>query len=260
MLEDDFTYVFRKALMGHALTLADAAERAGLQESAVLDFQNGAFSPEIACKLAVVLGLKTEAFAHHATYQPELLDIHGIERIDLPFGDERVNAWLIRAGGAIILFDAGFQTADLAKEVSERCGRLPDRVFITHAHVDHVGAIDYFLAAGIPVHSADLPGTIHMKPGETVLCGPLAVRSCDLSGHAIPSLGFDVDGLAEPVLVTGDALFAGSMGGCKTPEIYRHALERLRVVLGPLPDVTVLLPGHGPATTLGEERVANPFL
>lgn len=260
MLEDDFTYVFRKALMGHCLSLADAAERAGLQESAVLDFQNGEFSPEIARKLAAVLGLKSEAFTRHAAYQPEPLDMHNVERIDLAFGEERVNAWLVRAGGAILLFDAGFQTADLAKEVSERCGRLPDRVFITHAHIDHVGAIEHFLAAGIPVHSADLPGTIHMKPGEIVMCGPLAVRSCDLSGHAMPSLGYDVDGLAEPVLVTGDALFAGSMGGCKTPAIYRHALERLRVVLGPLPDVTVLLPGHGPATTLGEERAANPFL
>ncbi len=260
MLEDDFTYVFRKALMGHELSLADAAKRAGLQESAVLDFQNGAFSPDIARKLAAVLGLNPEAFARHAVYQPEPLDMHSIERIDLPFGGERVNAWLVRAGGAVILFDVGFKTADLTKELTERCGRLPDRVFITHSHVDHVGALEHFLAAGIPVHSADLPGTIHMKPGETVMCGSLAIRGCDLSGHAMPSLGYDVDGLAEPVLVTGDALFAGSMGGCKSAAAYRHALERLRVVLGPLPDVTVLLPGHGPATTLGEERVANPFL
>jgi glyoxylase-like metal-dependent hydrolase (beta-lactamase superfamily II) len=260
MLEDDFTYVFRKALTGHDLTLADAAKRAGLRESAVLDFQNGSFSAETARKLAAVLGLNPEAFARHAAYLPETLDLQGVERIDLPFGEERVNAWLVRAGDTIVLFDAGFKTADLTKEISERCGCLPDRVFITHTHVDHVGALEYFLAAGIPIHSADLPGTIHMKAGETVLCGPLAVRSCDLSGHAMPSLGFDVDGLAEPVLVTGDALFAGSMGGCKSSAAYRHALERLRVVLGPLPDVTVLLPGHGPATTLGEERVANPFL
>jgi glyoxylase-like metal-dependent hydrolase (beta-lactamase superfamily II) len=62
------------------------------------------------------------------------------------------------------------------------------------------------------------------------------------------------------VLVTGDALFAGSIGGCATPAIYQHALRQLREILAPLPDPTVLLPGHGPATTLGEERSANPFL
>jgi glyoxylase-like metal-dependent hydrolase (beta-lactamase superfamily II) len=69
-----------------------------------------------------------------------------------------------------------------------------------------------------------------------------------------------VEGLSTPVLVTGDALFAGSMGGCGAAETYRHAVKRLREVLGALQAVTVLLPGHGPATTLEEERLGNPFL
>ena len=76
----------------------------------------------------------------------------------------------------------------------------------------------------------------------------------------MPSLGYHVEGLGAPVLLTGDALFAGSMGGCNTPELYQHALRRLHAVLDPLPDNTILLPGHGPATTLGEERAGNPFL
>jgi glyoxylase-like metal-dependent hydrolase (beta-lactamase superfamily II) len=67
-------------------------------------------------------------------------------------------------------------------------------------------------------------------------------------------------GLEEPVLVTGDALFAGSMGGCASAVSYRHALRLLREVLGSLQASTVLLPGHGPATTMEEERMANPFL
>ncbi len=76
----------------------------------------------------------------------------------------------------------------------------------------------------------------------------------------MPALGYHVDGFPIPVLVTGDALFAGSIGGCPTPARYQLALSRLREVLAPLPDETLLLPGHGLATTLGEERVANPFL
>ncbi|RYD56127.1 MAG: hypothetical protein EOP83_21445, partial [Verrucomicrobiaceae bacterium] len=99
-----------------------------------------------------------------------------------------------------------------------------------------------------------------MKPGESFRRGPLIVRTVDLSGHYTPSLGYLVDGLSVPVLVTGDALFAGSMGGCDTPSLYQHALARLKDVLTSLPDSTVLLPGHGPATTLGEERSGNPFL
>lgn len=260
MLEDDFTYVLHKALRGHDLSPAKAASLAGISESKVLDLLGGSFSGETARSLAPVLGLNTEALARHADYQPEPLALAGIERLDLPFGGDSVNAWLVRAGDVVVLFDAGLETSDLTKALDTSCGRLPDRVFITHAHPDHIGALGYFLDAGIPVHSADLAGTVHMKPGDAVFCGPHSIRACDLSGHADPSLGFHVEGLGAPVLVTGDALFAGSMGGCGSPAGYRHALGRLREVLGPLPDGTVLLPGHGPATTLGAERVANPFL
>jgi glyoxylase-like metal-dependent hydrolase (beta-lactamase superfamily II) len=66
--------------------------------------------------------------------------------------------------------------------------------------------------------------------------------------------------LQAPALVTGDALFAGSIGGCATPAIYQQALRTLRAALAPLTDQTLLLPGHGPATTVGEERAGNPFL
>ena len=260
MLEDDFTYVLRKSLMGHALAPAEAAARAGIPETQVLSFLRGTFSAETARKLAPVLGLNAEAFAGHAFYQPRPLALSGIERLDLPFGGEQVNAWLVRSGGSIVLFDAGFESRDLLRALDSRCGRLPDRVFISHAHRDHVGALKRLLEAGVPVHAAGIAGTIPMKPGDAVFCGPLAIRACDLSGHASPALGFWIDGLSQAVFVTGDALFAGSVGGCGSPAIYQHALRRLREVLAPLPDATLLLPGHGPATTLGEERAANPFL
>ena len=260
MLEDDFTYVLRKALMGHGLAPAQAAQRAGIPENDVLAFLRGTFAPETARKLAPVLGLKANAFAGNDIYQPRPLSLPGVHRLDLPFENERVNAWVLRDGDATILIDAGYETADLLKALDAVCGGLPDRVFITHAHRDHVGAVNHLVSAGLPVHGAEIQGAIPMQPGDTVFCGPLSVRACDLSGHAMPALGFHVDGLARPVLVTGDALFAGSMGGCGTPAIYQHALRRLRNVLDPLPDETILLPGHGPATTLGEERIANPFL
>ncbi len=260
MLEDDFTYVLRKALTGNGLTPGEAAKRAGVPEEDVAAFQNGVFSRETARQLAGVLGLNADAFARHDGYEPAAPELSGVVRLDLPFGGERVNAWLVRDGGTAILFDAGYQVPDLLRAIESHGVLLPDRVFITHAHRDHVAAVEHFLSAGVPVHAAEIPGTLAMKAGDAVICGDLAVRACDLSGHATPALGFHIEGLARPVLVTGDALFAGSTGGCASPAIYQHALRRLREVLGPLPDATVLLPGHGPATTLGGERVANPFL
>ncbi len=260
MLEDDFTYVLRKALMGHGLSPAEAARRARLAESDVTGFLGGTFSARTARKLAPVLGLREDAYGAHNFYHPLPVMLPEVHRLDLPMGGEQVNAWLLCKDDTLVLFDAGYETADLTDMLDSACGRLPDCVFITHAHRDHIGALSYLLQAGVPVHAAGIADTIPMLPGDAVQCGPVTVRACDLSGHAVPALGFHVECLAMPVLVTGDALFAGSIGGCRTPELYRHALLRLGDVLGPLPDATVILPGHGPATTLGEERAANPFL
>jgi len=259
-LEDDFTYVLRKALTGNGLTPAEAASRAGVPEQDAQSLLAGTFSSCAARKFAPVLGLSAEAFARHAHYLPEPPELSGIARLDLPMGGEQVNAWLVSADGSCALFDAGYDPRDLMDAIRSRRRHLPDRAFITHAHGDHIGALQQLLANGMPIHAADIAGTIHIRPGDTVTCGPLTIRACDLSGHATPALGFHIGGLSRPVLVTGDALFAGSMGGCATPATYQHALRRLREVLAPLPDDTVLLPGHGPATTLGQERVANPFL
>jgi glyoxylase-like metal-dependent hydrolase (beta-lactamase superfamily II) len=260
MLEDDFTYVLKKALLGNGLAPAQAAERAGIAEADVLSVLRGAFSRDTASRLAPVLGLNAAAFAAHAEYDPAAVESAFFERIELPFEGEHVNAWLIRHGGVLVLIDAGYRSQDLLDALQKRCGRLPDRVFITHGHRDHVGAIGDLLAAGVPVHADEIEGTISMKPLDTVFCGSMAVSACDLSGHYRPALGFHLEGLGQPVLVTGDAVFAGSIGGCGTPEIYQHALRQIRTVMTGLPGNTILLPGHGPATTMGEERVSNPFL
>ena len=260
MLEDDFTYVIRKAFKGLALAPGEAALRAGLPEKEVLSFAKGNFSADIARRLAPVLGLNPEALAKHDRYLPKPLALENIHRLDLPFGQEQVNAWLVWTNDAVILFDTGYNKGSCTAALDGIGAPPPQQIFITHDHGDHIGGNRDFIAAGTIINGAVIDGAKSMNPGDSIHCGTLTIRACDLSGHATPSLGFFVDGLAQPVLVTGDALFAGSMGGCNTPELYQHALTRLRQVLTPLPDNTVLLPGHGPATTLGEERASNPFL
>lgn len=260
MLEDDFTYVIRKAFKGLSLSPGEAASRAGLPEKDVLSFLRGNFSADTARRLAPVLGLNPEALATHDHYQPKPQSLPEIHRLDMPFDEERVNAWLIWTTDEAILFDTGYEPDSCAGALDDICAPILDRVFITHGHRDHIGGIRSFIERGNIPYGSQIDEVWPMSPGESISCGSLVVRACDLSGHYTPMLGFHIEGLAQPVLITADALFAGSVGGCDTPELYQQALDRLRKVLAPLPDRTVLLPGHGPATTLGEERARNPFL
>lgn len=260
MLEDDYTYVIRKAFKGLALAPGEAALRAGLPENEVLSFSRGNFSADTARRLAPVLGLKPEALAKHDRYLPRPLALPDIHRLDLPFSGERVNAWLVQSGDTRILFDTGYEPTSCITALDALGAPALDHIFITHAHQDHIGGIPSFIARKNVLHGSHIENARPMHPGDAIHCGPLTIRACDLSGHANPALGFHIDGLAQPILVTGDALFAGSIGGCGTPTLYQHALRRLKEVLAPLPDSIILLPGHGPATTLGEERANNPFL
>jgi hydroxyacylglutathione hydrolase len=77
------------------------------------------------------------------------------------------------------------------------------------------------------------------------------------SGHSLGGMSYVVNGLARPVAIVGDSIFAGSMGGGGVS--YEDALRNNRQKILRLPENTVLCPGHGPLTTVGEERKHNPF-
>jgi glyoxylase-like metal-dependent hydrolase (beta-lactamase superfamily II) len=80
-------------------------------------------------------------------------------------------------------------------------------------------------------------------------------------GHSSGSVVFGLTGADEPVLFSGDVLFAGSIGRCDLPGGSMAEMERsLREVILPMDDATVVHPGHGPATSIARERVSNPYL
>jgi hydroxyacylglutathione hydrolase len=252
MLEDDFADVTRKAIRGLGLTAGEAAERLGLPENEVLTFLRGDYSDRVAQDLSALLHLNHAALRALRSYQPKPLQQPHVHRLDLPAIGDRVNAWLIGVPGATLLFDT--------EALSAMGVDSPDHIFITHGHHDHIGGNRSFLKMNLTIHASDLRDCRQISPGDSIQCGPLTVRACELSGHATPGLGYHVEGLSSPVLITGDALFAGSIGGCATPALYQQALTCLQHTLAALADSTILLPGHGPATTLGEERGSNPFL
>jgi glyoxylase-like metal-dependent hydrolase (beta-lactamase superfamily II) len=102
-----------------------------------------------------------------------------------------------------------------------------------------------------------LAGAEPFADGKGFVLGALTIATRRTSGHARGGTTFVVTGLAKRLAVVGDALFAGSMGGGLVD--YDEALRTNRAAIFTLPDDTVICPGHGPLTTVGEEKLHNPF-
>lgn len=260
-LEDDFTWVLRKALKGRDLAPTEAATLAGLPPAEVLALSRGRFSAAIARQLAPVLDLNPAAFSALPDYHPQIDLPAGITRLAFPYDDGFVNAWLVQHGATTLLIDTGPAQA-MIEPFLALAGSTSLEVFITHPHHDHVGG----LAALHRRHrlhapaAATLPDADTLTAGDGVTCGSLIVHALDLDGHCHGALGFLIDGLRLPVCAVGDALFAGSVGGTPDPARHALALDRIRRGILTLPDPTILLPGHGPPTTVALERRHNPFL
>jgi glyoxylase-like metal-dependent hydrolase (beta-lactamase superfamily II) len=136
-----------------------------------------------------------------------------------------------------------------------------DSVFLTHTHEDHIADLDRLVAAtGAPVYVSEREPHSAAKPfpdGANFKLGGLAIGTLPTWGHSPGGTSYVVTGLAHPLAVVGDALFASSMGGSRDTyaEQYRHNVEKILT----LPEDTVLACGHGPLTTVGQEKAHNPF-
>lgn len=259
MLYDTTADVIRKALRGLDMAPSIAAALSHLPEREVIASSRGPAGEDTLSRLSSALQLDAKALAGLPDYHPPDPAIDSIIRLELPFDDETVNAWLLDSGegGLPLLFDTGDGPNDV-RGALDQLGVQEVEAFITHSHADHTGGL-----VGLHGILRSLAGPDHgeiLQPGDRIQRGTLEIRVIGLPGHCPGALGYVVGGLEVPVCITGDALFAGSIGGCAPGEPYRQAMDSLRREVMTLPDETLLLPGHGPATTVGSERKANPFL
>jgi glyoxylase-like metal-dependent hydrolase (beta-lactamase superfamily II) len=100
-------------------------------------------------------------------------------------------------------------------------------------------------------------GAEAFEAGHKFVVGTLQIETRPTSGHSRGGITYVVNGLPRRIAVVGDAMFAASMGGGMVS--YEDALQNNRRQILSLPDDTILCPGHGPLTTVGEEKVNNPF-
>jgi hydroxyacylglutathione hydrolase len=157
------------------------------------------------------------------------------------------------------------------------------QIVITHAHIDHVGGAmklraatrapillnqnDYALLKMLDAQAAWIgmpsPGKVDIDrsvtTGETVSAGSLTADILHTPGHTEGSICLYF--AADKKLIAGDTLFAGSVGRTDLPGgSMQKILHSLHDTVLALPDDTLVVPGHGPLTTIGEERESNPFL
>ncbi|RZQ65561.1 MBL fold metallo-hydrolase [Amycolatopsis suaedae] len=207
-------------------------------------------------------------------------------------GGLQANCYLIGTGpgGECLVVDPGEGAADGVEAALREHDLRPAAVLATHGHFDHVlSAATIADAHGVRtwIHPADrhlltdplaaLGPELAAAVGELDMAGPAAVADLEegrlelagltvtvdhTPGHTPGSVVFRLDtDEGGHVALTGDTLFAGSVGRTDLPGGSVHELESsLRTAVLPLDDATVVLPGHGPATTVGRERSANPFL
>jgi hydroxyacylglutathione hydrolase len=189
------------------------------------------------------------------------------------------NCWLISADGTddAVVVDPGF-SAERVLGMLRDAGRRPVAVLATHGHLDHVGAAAELCGDDLPfhIHEADVlaltdpeawgagydVGPVPVKDVRTLADGDVLtfagfrIEVIHTPGHTPGSVCFRTDGW----VMAGDLVFAGTIGRSdfpnSSPEDMRRSLRRFLE----LPDPLLVLPGHGPRTTVERERARNPYL
>ncbi len=209
-----------------------------------------------------------------------------------PAGAFATNCYAVATGPGqeCVVVDPGMDAVEPLARMLAEDGLKPVAVVLTHGHLDHTFSVlpvcdGYDIAAYL--HPADsgmladparwhgpqlaplisgvrLPDPTDVRPlvdGAVLDLAGVELTVRHAPGHTRGSVVFTLDLEDGPGLLAGDVLFAGSVGRVDLPGgSWEDMLRSLRDVVLPLDDDTVVLPGHGPATTIGRERAANPYL
>lgn len=205
-----------------------------------------------------------------------------LEVVTLPNGQLAENCYLIadRASGEAAIIDPGEEASMFLAELDTRAWSLR-AIWLTHAHIDHImGVGPVHRATGAPIHLHPLdrsiydalpqygawlgmeldpppPPSVDLRPGSQVRVGRFAFDVRFTPGHSPGSVSF----VGHGMVFGGDVLFNGSIGRTDLPGgDFRTLLTTLQSQFLSLPDSTIVHSGHGPDTTIGAERLTNPFL
>ena len=201
-----------------------------------------------------------------------------MERLTIQVGGFEVNCSILSENGKAWIVDPGNE-ADRIIDLLEKKGLEPAAILLTHAHFDHISAV-----AGLQQAYPELPVYIHPDDAKVIthpfnqyppeyppVPMPANIKDCRECGIAtvIETPGHTPGGVCYflpskdgsiPLLLSGDTLFASSIGRTDLPGGNMATLMESLKKLTALPDDTLVIPGHGPHTTIATEKRANPYL
>ncbi len=270
-LEDNLGDIISKSRASANVSVQDAAAAAGLS---VDEFSAFAETGKITRRpnfqaVAVKLGLhaaKLEGIANGWLPAKRDLGIWRELRMITTAGTGfNVNCYLIwdEVTREAALFDTGFEAQPIFDLIDGNTLQLK-HVFITHTHADHVAALDpirsRFPKVKLHSNARSAPVDQRNRANDFIHLGSLRITNRDTPGHAEDGVTYVIGNWpddAPSVSVVGDAIFAGSMGGAQ--QLADLAKQKIRDQIFSLPADTLICPGHGPVTTVGEEKEHNPF-
>jgi glyoxylase-like metal-dependent hydrolase (beta-lactamase superfamily II) len=270
-LEDHLGDILRKARNAAKVTAEAAARAAGLSERELSDLENsGKFikHPNFSA-IAELLGLHPGKLQDIANgwppQQPDLSLWRELRSIATTRGGNTVNCYLVwdEVSREAALFDTGWEAEPILDLLEENRLQLK-HLFLTHMHEDHVAAMtglrEKFPKLHLHTNSKSAPPQHRNRANDFIQLGSLRITNRETPGHAEEGVSYIIGNWPEDaphVAIVGDTLFAGSIAtGFQSWETLK---EKIRQQIFSLPDETLLGPGHGPLTTVAQEKAHNPF-
>ena len=200
----------------------------------------------------------------------------------LVLGPVQTNCYLVMNTdtGGILVIDPADKAGRILEEAKKMGGKI-EKILLTHGHYDHIGAVEALQRDGTEVLAPEAEAKLLSDPFLNLSANLYADHSVVpdrllLNGEKISLCGFELEVIPTPghtagsacyymekagILFAGDTLFRGSVGRSDLPTgNEKQLIDSIKSSLMDLPGQTVVLPGHGPETTIGYEKNYNPFL